>query len=124
MYFLVYDRDAAMAVRSWTSTLQNSDGVLAFKMDGTTYLNILANENDIMIPAFFSDSSNTFSFEGKNADGATISKDFIKNGNVHTLNENLMTDFHSLIAGSLYNSKEPLKIKFNGIVIQQYSLIE
>lgn len=65
MYFLVYDRNINMAVRSWVQTLQNSDGVLIFKMNGNTYLSYLTNENDVMIPAFFSDSSNTFTFEGR-----------------------------------------------------------
>lgn len=124
MYFLVYDRQVGIAVRSWVSTLQNSDGVLVFKMNGDTYLNYLTNENDIMVPAFFSDSSNTFSFEGKNLDGASISRNFIKNGNVHTLNEELLKEFHQLVIGSAGGSKVPLTIKFNGTPIQQYLLTE
>lgn len=77
-----------------------------------------------MVPAFFSDSSNTFSFEGKNSDGASISRNFIKNGNVHTLNEELLTEFHQLVVGSVSGSKVPLTIKFNGTPIQQYLLTE
>nr|DAG90508.1 MAG TPA: hypothetical protein [Herelleviridae sp.] len=124
MYFLVYDRSTNLPVRSWVSTLQNSDGVLVFKMNGNAYLNILSNENDIMIPAFFSDSSNTFTFEGKGPGNEPISGTFLKNGNVHTLNESLLTSFHQGVLGSLSNSREPFKIKFNGTVIQQYILTE
>lgn len=124
MYFLVYDRSTNLPVRSWVSTLQNSDGVLVFKMNGNTYLSILSNENDIMIPAFFSDSSNTFTFEGKDSGNEPVSGTFLKNGNVHTLNESLLVSFHQGVLGSISNSKEPLKIKFNGTVIQQYILTE
>ena len=125
MYFLVYDRSTNLPVRSWVSTLQNSDGVLVFKMNENTYLDILSNENDIMIPAFFSDSSNTFTFEGKGPENEPVSGTFLKNGNVHTLNESLLLSFHQGVLGSIStNSKEPLKIKFNGTVIQQYILTE
>lgn len=113
-----------MPVRSWVQTLQNSNGVLVFKMNDSTYLNLIANENDIMIPAFFSESSNTFTFEGENSDGVAVSKSFIKNGNIHTLNEDLLAEFHRLVIGSFYNNKVPLTIKFNGVPIQQYSLTE
>lgn len=124
MYFLVYDKSTNLSVRSWVSTLQNSDGVLVFKMNGNTYIDHLFNENDIMIPAFFSDSSNTFTFEGKDPGNEPVSGTFLKNGNVHTLDESLLLSFHQGVLGSALNSKEPFKIKFNGTVIQQYILTE
>lgn len=124
MYFLVYDRNINMAVRSWVQTLQNSDGVLIFKMNGNTYLSHLTDENDVMVPAFFSDSSNTFTFEGRGPANEPVSGTFLKNGNVHTLNESLLQSFHQGVLGSITNSREPFKIKFNGTVIQQYILTE
>lgn len=124
MYFLVYDRSVNLPVRSWVSTLQNSDGVLVFKMNENTYLNYINNENDVMTPAFFSDSSNTFTFEGRDLQNEPVSGTFLKNGNVHTLNESLLESFHQGVLGSILNNREPFKIKFNGTVIQQYILTE
>ena len=124
MYFLVYDRSVDLPVRSWVSTLQNSDGVLVFKMNGNTYLSYLTKEKDVMTPAFFSDSSNTFTFEGRDPQNEPVSGTFLKNGNVHTLNKSLLASFHQGVLGSISNNREPFKIKFNGTVIQQYILTE
>lgn len=54
-----------MTLRTWTSQLQNSDGVLVFKTSSNDYLNWASTEDNVMRLSFYSDSSNTFTFLGK-----------------------------------------------------------
>lgn len=112
-----------MAVRQWTSQLQNSNGVLAFKASSNDYMNWVSKEYDIMYLSFYSDSSNTFTFSGKASDDENISGTFLKSGNLHYINYSLSEKFHVAVLGSL-QTKVPLSIMMNGTVIQEYSITE
>lgn len=112
-----------MAVRQWTSQLQNSNGVLVFKAPSNDYLNWFSNENDIMYLSFYSDSSNTFTFSGKGPGFENISGTFLKSGNLHYIDDTLSTKIHQAVMGSL-QGKVPLSIMMNGTVIQEYSITE
>lgn len=123
MNFPVYERNSLMTLRTWTSQLQNSDGVLAFKTSSNDYLSWASTEDNVMRLSFYSDSSNTFTFSGKGPGAENISGTFLKSGNIHYLNTELFTKVQSAVLGSL-QTKVPLSIMMNGTVIQEYSITE
>lgn len=123
MNFLVYERNSQMTLRTWTSELQNSNGVLVFKASSNDYLSWASTEANVMRLSFYSDSSNTFTFSGKGPGGEKISGTFLKSGNIHCLNTELSTKVQSAVLGSL-QMKVPLSIMMNGTVIQEYSITE
>lgn len=123
MNFPVYGRNSSMTLRTWTSQLQNSDGVLVFKTSSDDYLNWTSTEDNVMRLSFYSDSSNTFTFSGKGVGAGNISGTFLKSGNIHYLNTELFTKVQSVVLGSL-QTKVPLSIMMNGTVIQEYSITE
>lgn len=123
MNFPVYERGSQMTLRTWTSQLQNSDGVLVFKASLNDYMNWTSNEDNVMRLSFYSDSSNTFTFSGKGPGAENISETFLKFGNIHYLNTELFTKVQSAVLGSL-QTKVPLSIMMNGTVIQEYSVTE
>lgn len=123
MNFPVYERNSQMTLRTWTSQLQNSDGVLVFKTSSNDYLNWASTEDNVMRLSFYSDSSNTFTFSGKGPGAENISGTFLKSGNIHYLNTELFTKVQSAVLGSL-QIKVPLSIMMNGTVIQEYSITE
>lgn len=91
MNFPVYERSSQMTLRTWTSQLQNSDGVLVFKTSSNDYLSWASTEDNVMRLSFYSDSSNTFTFSGKGPGAENISGTFLKSGNIHYLNTELFT---------------------------------
>ena len=123
MNFPVYERNSQMTLRTWTSQLQNSDGVLVFKTSSNDYLSWASTEDNVMRLSFYSDSSNTFTFSGKGPGAENISGTFLKSGNIHYLNTELFTKVQSAVLGSL-STKVPLSIMMNGTVIQEYSITE
>lgn len=123
MNFPVYERSSLMTLRTWTSQLQNSDGVLVFKTSSNDYLSWASTEDNVMRLSFYSDSSNTFTFSGKGPGAENISETFLKSGNIHYLNTELFTKVQSAVLGSL-QTKVPLSIMMNGTVIQEYSITE
>lgn len=123
MNFPVYERNSQMTLRTWTSQLQNSDGVLVFKTSSNDYLSWASTEDNVMRLSFYSDSSNTFTFSGKGPGTENISGTFLKSGNIHCLNTELFTKVQSAVLGSL-QTKVPLSIMMNGTVIQEYSITE
>lgn len=108
---------------SFSSKLQNSDGVLVFKTSSNDYLSWASTEDNVMRLSFYSDSSNTFTFSGKGPGAENISGTFLKSGNIHYLNTELFTKVQSAVLGSL-QMKVPLSIMMNGTVIQKYSITE
>lgn len=52
MNFPVYERSSQMTLRTWTSQLQNLDGVLVFKTSSNDYLSWTSAENNIMRLSF------------------------------------------------------------------------
>jgi hypothetical protein len=114
-------KNSIMTLRTWTSQLQNSDGVLVFKTPSNDYLNWASTEDNVMRLSFYSDSSNTFTFSGKGPGAENISGTFLKFGNIHYLNTELFTKAQSAVLGSL-QTKVPLSIMMNGTVIQKYSI--
>lgn len=124
MNFPVYGRNSQiMTLRTWTSQLQNSDGVLVFKTSSNDYLSWTSTEDNVMRLSFYSDSSNTFTFSGKGPGAENISGTFLKSGNIHYLNTELFIKVQSAVLGSL-QTKVPLSIMMNGTVIQEYSITE
>lgn len=123
MNFPVYEKSSLMKLRTWTSQLQNSDGVLVFKTSSNDYLSWASTEDNVMRLSFYSDSSNTFTFSGKGPGAENISGTFLKSGNIHYLNTELFTKVQSAVLGSL-QTKVPLSIMMNGTVIQKYSITE
>lgn len=124
MNFPVYGKkNSSMTLRTWTSQLQNSDGVLVFKTSSNDYLSWASTEDNVMRLSFYSDSSNTFTFSGKGPGAENISGTFLKSGNIHYLNTELFTKVQSAVLGSL-QTKVPLSIMMNETVIQEYSITE
>lgn len=123
MNFPVYE-GTQMTLRTWTSQLQNSDGVLVFKTSLNDYSSWTSTEDNVMRLSFYSDSSNTFTFSGKDpAEAGNISGTFLKSGNIHYLNIELLQKVQLAVWGSL-REKVPLSIMMNGTVIQEYSIFE
>lgn len=123
MNFPVYEKSLSMLLRTWTSQLQNSNGVLVFKTSSNDYLSWASTEINVMRLSFYSDSSNTFTFSGKGPGSEDLSGTFLKSGNLHYLSTELSTKIQSAVLGSL-KMKVPLSIMMNGTVIQEYSITE
>lgn len=121
MNFPVYV-NSSMTLRTWTSQLQNSDGVLVFKTSSNDYLSWVSADN-VMRLSFYSDSSNTFTFSGKDSGAENISGTFLKSGNIHYLNAELFAKVQLAVLGSS-QTKVPLSIMMNETVIQEYSITE
>lgn len=122
MNFPVYEKKLSMTLLTWTSQLQNSNGVLVFKTSLNDYLNWASTDN-VMRLSFYSDSSNTFTFSGKGPGFENISGTFLKSGNIHYLNTELFQKVQSAVLGS-QQTKVPLSIMMNKTVIQEYSITE
>ena len=104
MNFPVYERGSLMTLRTWTSQLQNSNGVLVFKISSNEYSSWASTEDNVMRLSFYSDSSNTFTFSGKGPGNENISGTFLKSGNIHCLNAELFTKVQ-LAVWVLYKQK-------------------
>lgn len=120
-YFPMYETVGNFEFYPWSTNYKVVDGVLELEAIASDFINDLASHPEKFWAAFFSDNSNTFTAKGINNDNVEVSLDFLKNGNIHYINQEIF----NLMNGALVSNvgTRPIEILFNGEVIQRYSLI-
>lgn len=119
--FFIFDDSSSSVVKRGVQ-ISNSNGVLKFSMTQSDFQKNLQTYVNYMKPAFYSDSSNTFTWKGKGKSGSEVSGTFKKEGNLHLLDFSMLSTILDCIIYGPSLGKVPVQIMFNGTVIQEYVL--
>ena len=111
-------------IAPWTLSQEIVNGVIKWKINGDVFTKLLLKLIRLMTPLFYSSSKNTFSFSGYDKDGNNINRQFLKNGNYHYLDNELVNYFNALMYASKIDDTREVSILFNGTVIQTYKLTQ